>query len=42
MCNINCKYDEVVVYERFKLYYGFIVFVYLLLDLEYREISNSI
>lgn len=26
----------------FKLYYGFIVFVYLLLDLEYRKISNSI
>lgn len=25
-----------------KLYYGFIVFVYLLLDLEYRKISNSI
>lgn len=26
----------------FKLYYGFIVFVYLLLDLEYRKIGNSI
>lgn len=41
VCNINCKYDEVAVYERPKSYYGLTVFAHSLSDPEYRKTSNS-